>query len=447
MAGEAPDATDHASPHFRDARRVVMTKPVTNTLRFVCFALTALTISTVPIIKSAGVSHFLSELKVPSDASQVPKFKKVIVVLFENHDLASAIAEPTFTDLEKYGVVLLNYRGITHPSEPNYIAMVSGKLDYSTTPGVWVGDEPGVYPPKTGESLSGKQVNVVVDDDEMYDLPGPHLGDLLEAAKLTWKNFAEDYPGTLETCYKRSRSIDPKTKKKGNYTRRHTPFMSFQNLTGAHTPSGEDSRCREHIINASAFEADLNSGNLPNFSFLTPNLVHDAHDSSIKIGGQWLQSTFGPHLGKHYMGDVLLIVTFDENSCNTVGSDQKNQDNNIQRCKGDENIIYTALLGNSVRLDLKRFPKAAPPFKDPHGRRLYEHVDGNGEVVPSVEARYDHFNLLRTIEVGFGLGDLGENDKREVKKYSFDDRTRKTKVEDGSGVETQPITGIWRVGP
>jgi hypothetical protein len=312
-------------------------------------------------------------------ATSVPAFKKVVVVYFENDDRDNALGFPFFQAFKKRGAFLSNYRGVTHPSEPNYIALVAGTLDFTGVPiGVGGDNQP-----------AGGMIN----DDEQYDLPGKHLGDLLEAKNLDWKNYAEDYPGTSTQCFTDRQNSLPDGSK-GNYVRRHTPFLSFTNV------SGDVARCTKHIVNASTFPSDVANGTLPAFSFYTPNLVDDGHGTptvgaSTKRADQWFQKTFGPLLDDPKFSDVLLVATFDENSCNTVGADESDPEDEakIKRCAGDQNVIYAALAGNGVK------------------------AGSSSSVV------YNHYNLLKTIEAGFGLGNLGKTDAM---------------------TSTVPITGIWK---
>jgi hypothetical protein len=341
--------------------------------------LTILSICAAPSVVACGsetgdgssADSNLTQTGSSGTGSGVPAFKKVVVVIFENDDEKNALQFPFFKSLTKRGALLTNYRGVTHPSEPNYIALTSGTLDYK---GVSIG--------VGGDTIAA---GGMIDDDEQYDLPGRHLGDLLEAKKLDWKNYAEDYPGTDSTCFTGRQDKRPDGSH-GNYVRRHTPFMSFTNV------STNQSRCTKHIVNASAFQNDLAKGTLPAFSFFTPNLIDDGHDSSTEVADKWFQKNFGPLLDDPKLADVLVIATFDENSCNTIGAGDAPEDAAKKaRCVGDQNVVYTALVGNGVK-------------------------PGS-----SSDAQYNHYSLLKTLETGFGLGDLGKNDATSA-----------------------PITGIWK---
>lgn len=263
----------------------------------------------------------------------VPKFKKVVLVLFENENIDRPLSQPFFTKLAHEGALLKNYHAVAHPSVPNYIALTSG-------------DTQGV----TGDSD--------------YDLNVKHLGDLLEEKSKSWRNYAEDYPeSSTGSCFRGGRS--------GKYVRKHTPFMSYTNVS-------KTARCK-NIVDASHFYQDVKNGTLPDFSFFTPNLDNDVHDTDITFGERWFKTTFEPLLALPNFKDVLLIVTFDENECNTIGpfvTPAKHA-----KCKGDLNQVYTVFYGAEVRA----------------GAVSLTH--------------YDHYSLLTTLELGFDLTSLGKKDQ------------------------------------
>lgn len=205
-----------------------------------------------------------------------------MVVVFENTDYATAMKQPFFAEFAKVGASLDNMSALTHPSQGNYISMISGE--------------------------TYKIIN-----DNKIDLTGLHLGDLLEAKKLTWKVYAEDFPGN---CFKGDTA--------GDYARKHIPFMSFKNV------SMNPVRCK-NIVEASQLDLDISSESLPNYSMYIPNLKNDGHNTGVAYANQWLAKKFGPLMkDAKFMNEMLLIITFDEAS-----SHKSNQ-------------IYTALYGDSV---------------------------------------------------------------------------------------------------
>jgi len=80
-------------------------------------------------------------------------FDRIFIVILEN-ELQSAVLENAFMkSLASEGVRLSNYSGITHPSQPNYIAATAG-LPFVT-------------------------------DDDPKDLPNTSIVDLLEAKNVS----------------------------------------------------------------------------------------------------------------------------------------------------------------------------------------------------------------------------------------------------------------------
>lgn len=82
----------------------------------------------------------------------------------------TAASSPVFKTLAKKGVVLTNFDAITHPSQPNYVAVVSGD-----TQGVRSDDNSWYQNPPIDPS-----VETIVD--------------LLESKSISWATYAENMP-------------------------------------------------------------------------------------------------------------------------------------------------------------------------------------------------------------------------------------------------------------
>ncbi|MDE2291874.1 MAG: hypothetical protein KGL53_07310 [Elusimicrobia bacterium] len=191
-------------------------------------------------------------------------FQKVMVVVFENTDYATALKQPFFAGFASRGALLADYHGVAHPSQPNYVAMVAG-------------DPLGVK------------------DDGHYDLDGRSLADLLEAAGRTWGVYAE---GLGQGCV-----LDDQ---QGLYRRKHEPFIDFTAI------QSDPARCA-NIKPASQLDADIRSGSLPDYSLFVPDLDDDGHDTGAAAADSWFQSRFGPILGDSaLMGRLLVVAVFDE---------------------------------------------------------------------------------------------------------------------------------------
>jgi phospholipase C len=202
----------------------------------------------------------------PCSYANAPSFKKVMIVIFENTNLQDAESAPFISQLGQQGVAFTDFSAETHPSQPNYIALVSG----STQGVIW---------------------------DLDVNLNVSHLGDLLEQHGRSWKVYAEGYPGN---CFLGSSS--------GNYYRKHVPFISFTNI------QNDPARCAR-IVNATELDSDIAAGSLPDFSLFIPNINDDAHNTDMTYADNWLASAFGKRLqDPAFMNDMLFVVTFDESA-------------------------------------------------------------------------------------------------------------------------------------
>ncbi|KAF9116260.1 hypothetical protein BGX27_003853 [Mortierella sp. AM989] len=200
-------------------------------------------------------------------APQGAAFDHVFIVFLENTDYALTYSNPSFQALAAKGILLDNYHGVTHPSQGNYVATISGALNGVT------GD--GTY------KFSSTYKTVV---------------DLLEARELTWKAYQENMPSV---CYTRSSH-------KHLYYRKHNPFISFNSI------SKNTNRCK-NVVPATQFSTDLKNGILPNYMFYTPNIKNDGHDTTVKYAGEWLTGFLNPLLqNPSFLNRTLVVVTFDE---------------------------------------------------------------------------------------------------------------------------------------
>jgi hypothetical protein len=210
------------------------------------------------------------------------QFDHVLIVVFENKDYSQVIQDPYIRQLAAQGTLFTDFHGLFHPSYPNYLAMVSGR-------------------------------DIPTSRDYPTNINAPTIADLLTARGLTWRQYAEDYPGH---CFTGGQS--------GLYVRKHTPFISF--LSIQRNPAA----CA-NVVSAAAFDA----AHLPNYAFYTPNLCDDAHDCSWQRASAWLQRFIAPFLqNPRLLERTLLVITFDESG------------GHIDR---HQNHILTLFLGGPVR--------------------------------------------------------------------------------------------------
>ena len=223
---------------------------------------------------------------------QRPDVKHAIVVVLENEDAADAYRQPFFTSLAAKGASFANFYAITHPSQPNYIALTSG-------------------------SLHG------IDSNDIVTIDTRHLGDLLEAKGLDWKVYAEGYPGDCFLGVRAGMKAD------GEFVRRHLPFLSYANVQKS---AGRCSR----IVEAKQFDRDFVAGHLPAFALYVPNDRNNGHDTGVRYAAEAMKKRFGALLDDpRFTKDTIFVVTFDEST----------------RLGG--NRILTIMVGDTVRAGIE----------------------------------------------------------------------------------------------
>jgi hypothetical protein len=207
----------------------------------------------------------------------VPNFSHVFVVLMENEESTSIIGNssaPYINGLASQYGYTTNYTAVSHPSEPNYLAL-------------WSGSTQGVT------------------DDGVYNFgTGTTLGDQIEAAGKSWHVAAQNVPVT--SCYTGA-TASGGPDGTGTYARKHEPAISWTSV------SANATRCAR-ITDFSHFDP-----NLGNFWFIAPNLCNDMHDCSIATGDSFLKGWLPTILNSAAFSNGVVFLTWDEGSTNTGG--------------------------------------------------------------------------------------------------------------------------------
>jgi hypothetical protein len=201
-----------------------------------------------------------------------PHLQRVAVVVMENKEAATVIAgAPWLRAAGERGARATRLNGETHPSLPNYLALLTG-------------------------STHG-----VRDDDTHRRVPGPSLVDQLEARGVSWRAYMEGLP---RAC------ADPSAVTFGRYAKKHNPFYFVAAVLD------HPAVCRK-VVPLTQLAGDERRG-LPRFVWITPDLCNDMHDCSVETGDRWLAQTMPALL--HALGPRgALIVTFDEGTSNERG--------------------------------------------------------------------------------------------------------------------------------
>jgi hypothetical protein len=210
---------------------------------------------------------------IPPPPSQSVSFGHVFIVLEENASFGDVIANPAMPYLNglanQYGLAT-NYFANAHPSTPNYFEITSGQTLEPLT----------LTDAVTPHGFPVDAENVV--------------RELLAAGK-TWKSYAEDLP-----------SIGYTGDDSGRYAVRHNPLAYFTDVQN-------DSKQVQNLVPFTQLAADLNTANLPEYSFIVPNLCDDAHDCPLSTADTWLKTNIDPLVkSPQFQQDGLLIIVFDE---------------------------------------------------------------------------------------------------------------------------------------
>lgn len=191
----------------------------------------------------------------------IPMPSHVVVVIEENHSYSEIMGSsqaPYINTLASEGAVFTHSYGVSHPSEPNYLALFSGSTHGVTTDNC----------PLTFSSAA--------------------LESQLHAAGKTFKGYSEELPsaGSMVCTY-------------NEYARKHVPWTDFS--TGRSTDN----------LPFSSFPSG-SFATLPTVSFVIPDLMDDMHNGSIQQGDAWLQQHLLKYVTWARNNNSLLILTFDE---------------------------------------------------------------------------------------------------------------------------------------
>jgi phosphatidylinositol-3-phosphatase len=333
-----------------------------------------------------------------SDQSADAHLDHVFVIMLENHSQSSVIGDtnaPFITALASTYATADQYYGVTHPSEPNYIAAISG---------------------------SNWAIN---NDDPANRYDHTNLVDQLEAHGITWAAYMESMPANDRlTDYWPASS-------NALYASKHDPFVLFTDIRN-------DPARMTHVKPFTSFAADMNSGHAPRFVWISPNQCHDMHggvyspvasdgsdgspcpygstkddpnDAALKAKADaFVKSTVETIMSsKAWTGNSAIFILTDENdytgNASTDGwesaagcCDSPILQSGYQFLKSDgitpDGNVWMCPTGQAACMYGGGLIPAIVVTK--HGRRGYvSHTP------------YNHYSLLRTIEENWKLGYLG----------------------------------------
>ena len=321
-------------------------------------ALLSVAVMAAPQVSSAEESH----------ASSVPHYNHIIEIMMENTSYSTIIGNANTPQINAlattYGLAT-QYYGVTHPSEPSYMANIAGDYfgvqddnQFYCTPAMALSD-----PYCAGTTVS-------------HTVSNQSIADQLTAKHKTWKGYFQSLPPTPQTVISSGPSANgPYTFKYPSnsvalYASKHNPFLNFTGTQGA----------LDKMVPDTQLAADVNSEHLANFSLVVPDQCHDMHGTGtcstttglLQAGDAYVGSTVSTIMSSHEWreGNNAIVITWDEDDFSDVG-------------QAGTGCCGTTVGGGHVATIV---------------------ITNHGGHHPVQDATpYNHYSLLKTYEQAFGL--------------------------------------------
>jgi len=279
------------------------------------------------------------------------QFKHVFTIMMENTGIEALLSNPNAPWINQailHNGAAANYYGVTHPSQPNYIAATSGAL------------------------------NGVTDDNDIT-VNVPNIVDQLESHGKTWKAYMQ----SLSLC---ATKLDHAC---GDqlYERKHNPFVTY---TDVQTNAAR----MANIVDYSQFATDLDNNTVANYVWISPDQCNDMHGRStagdcnfsnvngpnglIATGDAFLSAAVSKIMASRVWKDnSVILITWDESDFTGTGFNGFGDD------RGCCNSVAGQGGGHVLTLVITREGGARSSFTP-----------------------YNHYSLLRTTEDALHLGCL-----------------------------------------
>jgi phosphatidylinositol-3-phosphatase len=219
----------------------------------------------------------------------------------------------------------VGYYAACHPSAPNYLALTAGQT-------------------------------LQCNSDSYNTYSVDNLGNELDQTGRSWVAMEENA------------SVPCQTYNSNLYVVRHDPFPYYSDLGG--TTAG--SACETHVLPIANLSQDYPySATPPNFTYIAPDILNDAHSSSAAVGDLFLSSFVPKLIAQPWFSSSVIFITYDE----------------AYTADGNENFTgYDGLWGGPV------YTVAVSPYSLGMGAL---HINSS------------HYDLLSTIEWLLGLPGTG----------------------------------------
>jgi phosphatidylinositol-3-phosphatase len=348
-----------------------------------------------------------------------PAIKHVWVIQLENESIGDTFGDTSYPYLSKtlpgMGALLKNYYSIGHHSLDNYIAEISGQAPDSDTQ-----NDCPILVPFPSKAAVNSTYHQVEGDGCIYPASVQTLGNQLSARGLNWAAYMQDMGNVSSRDHTTQTSQGPacghaptgsadsteKATAADMYAARHEGFMYFESVIG------NKAYCDAHILSFQPLLKDLSKASTtPSFSWVTPNLCNDGHDSpcangqpgGVKQINAFLEQWIPRIMDSPAYRTGLIIITFDEADTNTAAA-----------CCGEAS-------GKSAS-----HPNVAEPGQTGPGGGLIGAIAISPFIKPGTVSKvdYNHYSLLRSVEQIFGLSYLGDAAMPQVRSFGADVYTR-----------------------
>jgi phosphatidylinositol-3-phosphatase len=302
-----------------------------------------------------------------NENSAIPHYQHIVEIMMENTSYGTLIGNPNAPQINSlastYGLAT-NYWGVTHPSEPNYVANLGGSFfgiqddnQFYCTPAMAT----------TDPHCTGTTVDHTISDQS--------LADQLTAAGMSWKGYFQSLPPTPTTLVKTGPGANgPYTFKYPSnavalYASKHNPFVNFVGTQDA----------VNNMVPDTQLATDLSQNTLPDFSYIVPDQCHDMHGTGgctdttalIQAGDTYVGNTVSAIMASKawQTGRNAIVVTWDEDDFSDQGQ-----------------------------------PGTGCCGADPGGGHVVTIVITNKHGYPVTDSTpYNHYSLLASYEAAFGL--------------------------------------------
>jgi hypothetical protein len=309
------------------------------------------------------------------------RLDRAFVIVLENHSKKSVIGDPNTPFIsalaQKYGEAA-DYFGVTHPSEPNYVAMISGSNWFTNN------------------------------DNPANRFDHTNLVDELQAHHISWDAYMEALPADPLADFAPS-AADPL------YASKHNPFALFTDIRS--NPARV-----AHIKPYTDLAGDLNSRHAPRFVYITPDQCNDMHGGVNDAIAGHPETPCPFNSTNDDPNDVALkqkADAFVHGAVKTIMSSRAWTRHSAIFIVADEGDFTGNAANGGWDSPAGCCDSPVLPAGDPDISPTWPGGVYGGALVPAIvidpsgphhfvsNVPYNHYSLLRTVEDAWHLGELG----------------------------------------